>query len=68
MFWEGGVMVKGVCICEQFESSLINLFLFLLFFISPKNEKYQAVLLDFASQPSKQGSAISGWILLDYGE
>ena len=28
----------------------------------------EAVLVDFQDQPSKQGSAVSGWILLDYGE
>jgi hypothetical protein len=28
----------------------------------------EAVLLDFQDQPSKQGSAVSGWILLDYGK
>ena len=28
----------------------------------------EAVLVDFQEQPSKQGSAVSGWILLDYGE
>ena len=28
----------------------------------------EAVLVDFQDQPSKQGSAVSGWILLDYGK
>jgi hypothetical protein len=28
---------------------------------------FQAALVEFAEQPSKQGSAVSGWILLDYG-
>eukprot|EP00596_Hydrurales_sp_CCMP1899_P010693 CAMPEP_0119042446 /NCGR_PEP_ID=MMETSP1177-20130426/15221_1 /TAXON_ID=2985 /ORGANISM="Ochromonas sp, Strain CCMP1899" /LENGTH=145 /DNA_ID=CAMNT_0007009249 /DNA_START=278 /DNA_END=715 /DNA_ORIENTATION=+ len=27
----------------------------------------EAAIVEFAEQPSKQGSAVSGWILLDYG-